>query len=148
MQLQNYEEIIGILDKLELNKNQDVITLVFTFKKKIDLPLDVCDKNLLVSSLGKKIAVLRIDNDIKIKTIENEQSEVWLVLLKTIGCKIPAELYLKINYEICKIGKTKSEFLRMLINNYFKQSKSDENIKVNVSETQVNHIFNEDEYQT
>ena len=76
MELQNYEEIIGILDKLELNKNQGVITLVFTFKKKIDLPINACDKDLLVSSLGKKIAVIRIDNDIKIKTIKKEQSEV------------------------------------------------------------------------
>ena len=52
LQLQNYEEIIGILDKIELHKNQGVITLVFTFQKKIDLPLNACDKEILVSSLS------------------------------------------------------------------------------------------------
>jgi hypothetical protein len=43
-----------------------------------------------------------------------------IVLLKTIGCKIPAKLYFKINDELDRMGKTKSEFIRMLIDNYFK----------------------------
>lgn len=67
MRLQNYEEIVGILNKIEFNKNQDVVTLVFTFQKKIDLPLNECDKEILVSHLGKKIAVLYIDGDLKIR---------------------------------------------------------------------------------
>ena len=69
-------------------------------------------------------------------------------MVKTVGCKVPVELYLKINNEICKIGKTKSQFLRMLINNYFKDDRLDENNQVNQSETQVNQIFYEDEYRT
>jgi hypothetical protein len=70
LQLQNYEEIIGILNKIEFNKNKDVVTLVFTFQKKIDLPINVCDKEILVSHIGKKIAILYIDGDFKIRTIK------------------------------------------------------------------------------
>lgn len=70
LQLQNYEEIIGILNKIEYNKNQDVITLVFTVQKKIDVPISVCDKEILVSHIGKKIAVLHIDGDFKIRAIK------------------------------------------------------------------------------
>ena len=67
MRLQNYEEIVGILNKIEFNKNKDVVTLVFTFQKKIDVPLNVCDKEILASHIGKKIAVLHIDGDLKIR---------------------------------------------------------------------------------
>ena len=70
MRLQNYEEIVGILNKVEFNKNQDVVTLVFTFQKKIDVPIDICDKEILVSHIGKKIAILHIDGDLKIRTIK------------------------------------------------------------------------------
>ena len=76
MQLQNYEEIIGILDKIEFNKNQDMVTLVFTFQKRIDLPLNICDKEILISSLGKKIAVLQIDGDLKIRAVKNKKGGV------------------------------------------------------------------------
>jgi predicted DNA-binding protein len=41
-------------------------------------------------------------------------------MLKTIGCKIPPELYFRINNMLIKTGITKSEFMRMLIDNYFK----------------------------
>jgi hypothetical protein len=73
MQLRNLEEINGILSKIEFQKNEGIVCLTFTFKKKIDLPINASDKDFLISSLGKKIAIIRIDNDIKIKTIENEK---------------------------------------------------------------------------
>jgi hypothetical protein len=73
LKLQRYEEIIGILDKIELNKNQGIVTLVFTFRQKIDLPINACDKDLLVSSLGKKIAILLLDDDIKIRTVKIDE---------------------------------------------------------------------------
>ena len=140
MQLHNLEEISGKLEKVEIHKNQGIVTLTFTFTQKIDLPIDMCDKDILISSLGKKISILRLDDDVKIKN-----DKVWDILLKTIGCKIPAELYQIIKDEISKMGKTNSEFLRMLINNYFKDRRLDEKNQVNRSETQVNHSFYTDE---
>jgi len=145
LQLQNYEEIKGVLNKINFDKNQGIVTLEFTFKKKINLPINVCDKDILVSSLGKKIAVLRIDDDLKIRAINDD--EVWIFLLKTVGCKVPAELYFKINKELYKIGKNKSEFLRMLIDDYFKNSCLVEKNMVNRLTTPVNQFSNEDEYQ-
>lgn len=121
MQIHNYEEIIGILNKVEFNKNQDAVTLVFTFQKKIDVPINVCDKEILVSHIGKKIAVLQIDGDFKFRTIKG--GEVWLLFVKPVGCKISNELYQIIQNEIGKLGITKSDFFRMLINNYFKDHK-------------------------
>ena len=76
MQLQNYEEIIGILDKIEFHQKQGLVTLVFTFQKRIDLPIKECDMKLLVNSLGKKIALLRIDGDLKIRVVKNKNGEV------------------------------------------------------------------------
>jgi len=70
VQLQNYEEIIGILEEVEFQEKQDIVTLVFTLKKNIDLPISACDKDILVSSIGKKIAILRFDGDIRIRTVK------------------------------------------------------------------------------
>jgi len=72
MQLKNLEEISGILEKVEVHRKQGLVTLTFTFTQQIDLPVNICDKDILISSLGKKIAILRLDDEIKIKTIKNK----------------------------------------------------------------------------
>ena len=74
-QLNNFEEIIGLLDKIEINKKHGLVTLVITFKRKIDIPIKACDKDILVSSLGKKIAIIRVDNNYKIRPIKNKNVE-------------------------------------------------------------------------
>ena len=73
-----------------------------------------------------------------------------IFFLKTIGSKISAGLYYKIKDELDRIGKTKSEFLRMLINNYFKDLRlKEENKKlVNRLTPVVNHLSAENQYQT
>ena len=68
-------------------------------------------------------------------------------MVKTVGCKISDELYQIIRNEISKMGKTNSEFLRMLINNYFKDHKVIGMNPVNQSTTLVNQFPDEDEYQ-
>lgn len=70
-----------------------------------------------------------------------------LVLLESIGCKIPAELKAKINNELDKIGKTKSDFFRELIYNYIDEHWSDDKNLVNQSETPVNQFSDKDEYK-
>ena len=67
MQLQNYEEIIGILNKIKLDKNQDVVTLVFTYQKDIEIPVNAIDNRFLLYLVGKKIGILNIDSEYKIK---------------------------------------------------------------------------------
>jgi hypothetical protein len=57
-------------------------------------------------------------------------------------------LYFKINNELDRIGKTKSQFLRMLINNYFNDHSLDEKNLVNRLTASVNQLLEEDLYQT
>lgn len=68
-------------------------------------------------------------------------------MVKTFGCKISDELYQIIKNEIGKIGINNSDFLRMLINNYFKDHKSIGINPVNQSTTPVNQFLDEGEYQ-
>jgi len=73
LQLENFEEIIGILEEVEFQEKQGLVTLVFTFRKKIDLPISACDKDIPVRSIGKKIAIMRLDGDKKIRPVKNKK---------------------------------------------------------------------------
>ena len=68
-------------------------------------------------------------------------------MLKAISCKIPAELKAKINKELDKIGKSKSDFLRELIYNYVDEHWSDDETLVNHTEAPVNQSSMNDKYQ-
>ena len=69
-------------------------------------------------------------------------------MYKTIGCKISVDLYNKINDELNKIGITKSEFIRMLIDIYFQEHRLDEESKVNRLTSSVNQFSEGDRYNT
>jgi len=69
-------------------------------------------------------------------------------MVKVIGVKISDEIFVKIITEINRLGLTKSQFLRMVLENYFNNQKSVENIKVNLLNSEVNRKIDNDEYQT
>ena len=68
-------------------------------------------------------------------------------MVKTVGCKISDELYQIIENEASILGIIKSDFLRMLINNYFKDHKVIGINPVNQLTAPVNQSPDEDEYQ-
>lgn len=70
-----------------------------------------------------------------------------MLFVKPVGCKISDELYQIIENEVSKIGITKSNFFRMLINNYFKDHKIVGISPVNQLTAPVNQFSDNDEYQ-
>ena len=69
-------------------------------------------------------------------------------MVKTFGAKITNQLSNEIKIEITKLGKTKSEFLRMLLDNYFKNQNQHKDRHVNQLTIPVNQDSKKDEYQT
>lgn len=68
-------------------------------------------------------------------------------MVYTFGSKISDELFFKITAEISRLGLTKSQFLRLILDYYFNNQKSHEKIKVNLSENEVNQVIDEGKYE-
>ena len=70
LNLENYEEIVGTLNKIEFHEKLGFVTLVFTFQEEINLPMNACSEDILVSSIGKKIGIINIQGNYKIRIMK------------------------------------------------------------------------------
>lgn len=70
LNLKNYEEIVGTLNKIEFHEKLGFVTLVFTIQEEINLPINACSKDILVSSIGNKIGILNIEGNYKIRILK------------------------------------------------------------------------------
>ena len=82
MPLNDLGEIIGKLERIDVQEKLGIVTLEFTFTEKVDIPIDACDRDVLVSSLGKKICILRIDGSYKVKECSGKDDGIPLVYRK------------------------------------------------------------------
>jgi len=69
-------------------------------------------------------------------------------LVKTFGAKVTDQDNDKINNEIKKLNIDRSDFLRMLLRDYFKDEKLNKDIQVNDVNLPVNLSNRDDQYQT
>ena len=83
LNLENYEEIVGTLNKIRFHEKHGFVTLVFTFQEEINLPMNACSKNILVNNIGKKIGIINIENNYKIRIVK-----VWLFIKIRTEAKI------------------------------------------------------------
>lgn len=69
-------------------------------------------------------------------------------MVKTFGAKVTDQDNDKINNEIKKLNIDRSDFLRMLLRDYFKDEKLNKDIQVNDVNLPVNLSNRDDQYQT
>ena len=70
MRLKSHEEIIGFLTELKNYDNKMKIT--FSVQRKIELPTDLILKKKLQNLIFKKVAILNLNGEYKIREIKEE----------------------------------------------------------------------------
>jgi hypothetical protein len=65
--LNNLEEIIGEITNVKLDKNRDMLTLVFSFQKEIEIPYNIADVNFIMSLIGERVGMIFIDGYYRIR---------------------------------------------------------------------------------
>jgi hypothetical protein len=73
MKITNLSEIIGTLIKIENNNN--IYNLIFSIRRKIELPKNVLSNEKLKLLLNKKIGILNCNGEYKIRELEKLKEE-------------------------------------------------------------------------
>ena len=68
MRLGNYNEIVGQLS--DVKTHGDIITLVFSFIKEIDVPLEAIPKDEVQRMIGEVVGLLNVDGILKFRRIQ------------------------------------------------------------------------------